>query len=479
MNEKLNRVKTISRRKLLFAGVIASLAILISSVTIAGVCVTDSRALFSGIDHEDIGGSIFLDFSNVTYTTDGTGTDVLAKVIGTGASINEISSSIEIQSRPLKLQSLIAQGIYIDPSEIPYMNPSFSMLMSAGPSIRNSNGYVSYETLKSLWGKSAGTGSSLQTETNETTDDELFQFAQDDIYSTGSHDFRTDYDADTVWLDSNVSAGANLFNVSSQYIELNETLTEADGLGYDEVFTNVNTGGNYILGASAETYVVGYLDTEEGIIEDLRAYLGFIEGVSDLDDIVILEYNLSQAQIAYNISETFYNEIQDLVDWAGEQSVNWQASTSMIQSASAFDLLGSVTGFLGNAMEGIRHCAVSFGTNLEQFGEKLIEIPSNILGSLSSTAETAMQTAGGVIKSGLEQVGPTVSGFKELVVDVTDTVGAGVGQITNLPMTMTTSLATTATNILTSPIGMIFAVVVVVAVVIAGAWLIKTKTDIL
>ena len=447
------------------------------------VAISDD-AVIEDITHDDIGIEGHYTFANVTYNTDGTGSDVLdSSNAGLGASLESFTGQESWNGR---LHTGIGRGIFAP-------NGGSGAGISAGETL------WTYEDLEQKF-NSGGSGAGISV-TNETTSEELFAYDQKERYGTGGHDFASDFDSDTTWYDANCSTAANAFNISSEYEALNESLTEADGLDIDDFFNNAGDNaesktsfGYWDSHTQGETFVVGYEDAEEGIINDLRAYLA-LENSKDFSDIVITSYNITTAQFSYNMSEHLTGQIRKVVDYALDEagsgsSALWltafglpllsigSIATSPVKlggsgSSISWDPLGAIGSALNKIGTSVKSGFVSFGTRLRQFGSTATNWVGQRIQDTQRTADKAFHTVGGTIKSALS------GGYKALQSGANHIVNVGKGiiktgqTIVQKAVHCVTGFATGIIKMLTSPI---FIIVMLVVVCIVGYVVLK-KTD--
>lgn len=432
------------------------------------------------VDISDVGSELHLDFSNVTYTTDGTGTPCSGcsslMSVGGGGFAGPDKDCIEparIQkSEPVSFARRFGEGLLI-PETLARSSNKGSTLLSfeANPAFRI------YDTSRLM-------------ATNGTTSDEVFGTDEKAKYETGDHDFTADYDSATTWYDVNASAGANLFNVTADYKDLNASLTDATLIPYDEYFHNKDDSADTGVYTRTEktSLVTGYEDTRVGIIGDLSAYLALINGV-DVDKIVVTDYNLSSAKISYNISDAMRSFIKDVVDDSAGGGGGGGGDSALF-GLNAIDPLSRIFAIffpgiistsawsfpnplkiVSSIAQKVTHSAISFGTKLKQFGTGMISgiigTPGAIVKKTASVASKAVNTAGGFVKSALSR-------GSKLVVDTTVAIGKGVKNIGQKAIRIVTSVASGIFKIFTSPI-----MIILLLVFAIGAFMFLRKSEIL
>ncbi|OGU61659.1 MAG: hypothetical protein A2V66_15570 [Ignavibacteria bacterium RBG_13_36_8] len=431
---------------------VACLSIVLIGLFVLAPIVSQVRAeseesVFEDITWEDIGAQGLIDFSNVTYTLDGTGSDVLERIAGLGASLASLNSIKGISG--FRLNVMIGIGIFLPET-------------GAGASLNTkSQSLITYDQLREIYGIPAvGYGA----ETNGTTSDEAFAYDEKAKYETGDHDFSTDFDDSTDWYNDNVTTACAAITMDNDYNFLNESLTEDTYMDIDTYFNN--KGHSDLQGPQSTSYVVGYSNLEEGVINDLRAWIAWNNSV-EINDVVIQSYNLSQMQISYNYTENFRNQIQRVTDYY----VYGAGSGSALISAALGLTLPTPASVLTNIQKSVTSAQISLGTQLQQFGSSISKTLSNVLGSAKSTATSAANTVTGLIKSGL-------STGSNLVVDITKMAGDGVKNLAQVPMNVATSVVSGVTSILSNPI---IVLVIIGALIVGGFFLYRyaKKKDII
>jgi hypothetical protein len=423
-------MKTTKQKSLLMALVV--LFSVIVAPTIIRVSATSQDAVIGDITWEDIGAEGHYTFANVTYNTDGTGTDVLdTAAVGIGASVESVASPQS--SFTGKLHTSMGFGIYADKPEL--VAPQYQISAGVGAGISSGPQLYTYETLSGFWNKKAGSGAGISV-TNGTTTEELFSYNQKERYDTGKHDFSDNFDSDSNWWNLNVSTAANTFNLSSEYEKYNDSLTDASELDIDLYFNNAGENkesgirANTMERLKGETFVVGYEDAREGIINDLRSYLALLQAV-DFAKIVILSYNISTAKISYNMSETLTGKIKTAVDyWISESSSSsiylgilgiplFKIGTSSARvGGSGSSLIASIGSTLNNFGKSVKSGFISFGTRLKQFGARTQDFLTGAWNTARDKASDVYHTVGGTIKSALSKGAAGLKSGANFVVNI-------------------------------------------------------------
>ena len=455
---KLSKVNSIFFVAITFFGIFAM-------PQITRVVAISQDQIIEDIDFDDIGAEGHYSFANVTYTTDGTGVDVLdgGSSAGIGASV---SSSESVAYFGGKLHTRLGFGVYVDKPEM--VSARFSS-GGVGSSVGGPQLWT-YDYMKTLFASpSGGIGASVS-KTNETTDNELFEYAAKERYDTGKHKFTEDFDDETTWYDANVSTAANAFNLSSEYHTLNESLTDASEVPIDDYFNNegdnIESGYSYeAQHIQGETFVVGYEDDmEEGVIEDLRAYLALLNG-KDLSDIVIQDYNISSVKISFNISEDLTSQMRDAADYYLDNNPS--------SAGIGAGVMITVPDFLNDIGKTLKHGSISFGTKLKQFGKNTRDWLSGTFTHAKKEASKAFNTAGGFLKSCLSNAAKTAGKAKNFIVDIGQGAIKTGQRIVQKGLNVVKSIGTGIFKLLTSPIFLI----ALIAVAGLAIWFIMQRRE--
>lgn len=460
--------------------------------TLYTVQAVSKDAVIEDITWEDIGTEAHYTFSNVTYNIDGTGTDVLdVSNAGIGSSVDV--EPVGSNSFSGKLHTAMGFGIYADKPDL--VAAQFQISGGIGASESSGPQLYTYETLSGFWEKGlAGSGAGVSV--TNSTPTELFAYNEKERYNMGSHNFADNFDDDTTWWNANVSEAANAFNISSEYQELNASLTAAADLDVDEYFNNAGENAESGLWATAgerisvESFVVGYENTKVGVINDLRAYLALTEG-KDFDDIVITDYNLSTAKVSYNMSEHLVSEIGTAVDyWLDSSStsalylgilgvplfqIGAPSTTSQLGGSGSADILASISAKLNDIGKSVRSGAITFGTNLKQFGERTRDWITGAVSTVRKEATNAYHDIGGFIKSALSTGKATLKTAANKIVDIGKSIGTGVKNLGTNALNAVKSFGTGILKTLTNP----FLLIAIVAIALGALWIISAKTDLL
>jgi hypothetical protein len=389
---------------------------------------------FEDLTIADLGINLLFEYSNVTYRTDGLGSDVLdSKVVGTS----------------LKSSGAIRFGV----------GSSYAKT----PTIGITDYLVQGKTMT----------------TNDTVDDD-FDFDYKKKKQDHAVDFSTTYNDDADINSTLSNYAATLYNVTGSYARLNDTITAIESSDYslDEGYFDGNGRSKKY---EYSTVVVGYEDFQEGAIDDLRAYLASENNV-DTGEVTIQEYNLSACYLAFNFSESFNNYLKDVVDIAMD---NYEAGYKVMQvgygyidyslpyqvnykkeelQASFFDSV------IASLEEGVSGIVTTIGTPLGELAgdasgiinDYIVEPVQSFIGSdpvatISNAADTVINNAGAVFSAALD-------GTSDFFLDITDTVGEGVGNLVEKPFGVTGNFATGLLNSLIIPL-LIIAVIAIVALI--------------
>lgn len=483
--ERKTKMKLTKQKSLLMALVV------LFSVTVAPTIIrvqaTSKDAVIGDITWEDNGIEGHYTFANVTYNTDGTGTDVLdTAAVGIGASLESVASPQASFSG--KLHTSMGTGIYVDEPEL--IPAQYQISAGVGAEISSGPQLYSYETLAGFWNKEGGSGASVGV-TNGSTTEELFSYNQKERYDTGKHDFSDNFDSDTNDWYANVSTAANTFNVSSEYEALNDSLTDASELDIDLYFNNAGENKESGIRASTmehlkgETFVVGYEDAREGIINDLRSYLALLQGV-DYAKIVITDYNISTAKISYNMSEALTGKIRTAVDyWKSEASSSslylammgiplFRIGTSSARlGGSGSALIASIGSTLNNIGKSVKTGFISFGTNLKQFGARTQDFLTGAWNTARTKANDLYMTVGGTIKSALSGASKTLKTGANFVVNIGKSAIKTGQTIVGKAVHAVQSFGTSILKLLTNPLLLIL----LIAVVCVIGYVVLKKTE--
>lgn len=449
--------------------------------TIYTVRAVSKEAVIEDITWEDIGTEAHYTFSNVTYSTDGTGTDVL-DVSNAGIASSVDSEPIDANYFSGKLHTAMGFGIYVDNPEM--VSSQFQIQAGIGAGISSGPQLYTYETLSGFWEEGlAGSGAGISV--TNSTPTELFAYNEKERYGMGDHDFSDNFDDDTTWWNANVSTAANAFNISSEYQELNASLTEAADLDVDEYFNNAGENkesgvwANVGESIGSESFVVGYTNIKVGVINDLRAYLALTEG-KDFTDIVITDYNLSTALVSYNMSEHLVSEIGTAVDyWLDSASssalylglfgvplfqIGEASTTTSLGGSGSADILASIGAKLNDLGKSIKSGAITFGTNLKQFGDRTRDWITGAVSTARKQASDAYHDVGGFIKSALSKGKATLKTAANHIVNVGKSIGTGVRNLGTNALNAVKSFGTGILKALTNPF-LLLALVIIIAIV--------------
>lgn len=339
---------------------------------------------FSGMAIADLGTQLLVTFSNVTYTLDGTGNDL----------------------GPLKLDTTLHS----------IENLRFVILATS-----ESSGQVSNDGDALVVD-----GSHFKVFTTNQTVDDSIQFDVRKIEDLGSIDFGEAIGDNTDYNTTVPENAAVAINVTADYVELNKSLTKLaeDFSTKDNYFdgrTNRHPRGEY------QTIVVGYDDTEAGILGDLKLVLAKLLE-RDADDFRIQDYNLTSAYISFNMSNAMTTWMKEIVDTAIDRA---NADLTVDQNAKLafpgtnYRFIDSLGETLAGISTGVNSMAISFGVPLSGYSK-----PSTFRQITLKNAEAYFNPAGAAIKASLaEDPDANVP-----VLDISDQVGTGVKKITNDPV---------------------------------------------
>jgi hypothetical protein len=357
----------------------------------------------------DLGAHIFFNFSNVTFTTDGSGIDLVK---------SKISSSSEIQEiQAIQVLEDIRFGVTDSETYTKYKQ----IYLGADSSVIESLQF------KALNGQ----------ETNQTTKD-FFEFP-DQRKASFSVDVRTGLGQKTKFAHdvSAQAASAVSSDIIPSYAFLNETLvkqSEQFGLedGYFDGRANRVDRGKY------ETIALGYRNFEQGALTDLKNFIAFVTG-NQVSNIKIIEYEFADAQLTFNMSTKLKTWIKDLVDFSIRKT---PGLAGKLASDPNFDLTMKL-----NSIEGM----VFFGDILGGINAGINTLTCTVGSAVDHFFDDPVDATIGTVYRGMKDVSDTVMSFVGPA--VMDSVRSGKDLLTGVTGGLTEAVGTGAGNLLEAPFG--------------------------
>lgn len=411
--------------KFIAIGMIVTFSFVLSAPVISGNAASGASPV-PNLSISDLGTHMFFDFSNVTFTTDGTGSDygsspttLLTKLnffpVGNLQSVSDVRFSVG------------HEGLFSDSVNV---------------------GNVNFKT----------------SVTNQTAN-ELFDFDVLKQIDLGKFDFGESITTATEYNTTQVNAAAVAINVTSDYTGLNLTLTTlaskhtVESGSFDGVHNRVSRG-NY------DTILAGYENIKVGIMSDLKSWLSFFLG-HDIDDIRIQEVVLTSAFVTFNTSQTMSDYIKTAFDTTIQQLHDDDLDANDITLKLAIpsghaDLGLTARGILGGVERSVNSMAIKFGVPLLSFKKSTAQLFSGIAtGSNGDAASTYYNPAGSVFKNALS-FDPSTN---KAQIDVSDKVGTGTNNLVTEAIAVAGTFLVEVESIVSANVGWIllggFAILVI------------------
>lgn len=360
---------------------------------------------------DDLGRSIKFVYSNVTYTLDGTGSDVLNTESGA-------------ESLSLKTPIDFGDGLLGASSGMSLSESS----QTAGVSFGKTLGRSMPTTPKLISPARSSSDFSLMV-TNASENEEM-DWNEEERYDTNGFDFKDIEGEDTTVYD--ITATTAALNMSGIYSSLNTSLSSIEQAGdfnNDDDQTTSDT--------KVETLVAGYSDFWTGAINDLRSFIASNNSVA-ITAVNIQSYNITNVYVCYNITSGYANWVESMAD----AFLDEEDTTGLGFMQWNLDIFGGVTktsGFrIGSLVErfgkAIKTSRVTFGTQLKRFNN----VKDDWIAKIKNAPEVAAKKAAGVvrtakteIKNGLKGAASTI---KDAAIDVKSMVTNGANKFIAKPL---------------------------------------------
>ena len=315
---------------------------------------------FDDISIADLGVHVYFSYSNVTYTSDGTGTDIddwNSKIVGTPA--NRIKSLTNIRF-----------------------------------GVGANDGIVEGET-------SVAQGSFKAQATNQTAD-EANTFEVQRKEDLGKFDYGSFIDSDTVYNHTTAQDSLSSLTLAGDYGDLNKSLYDMSenyrmDRGYFDGIENWDSSTEY------ETITVGYNSFKEGAIDDLKRYVAYVAN-DDFDDIKLQSVNLTSVYLTFNMSSAFEAKVKQLIDNSLIRAnaaimikvVDQYGNSRLVPDFKTNSVSGLFDDFIGFVDDGIQTLQCNFGTPLVQLAQGVAsgvgDIFTDPIGSITTAASDIFST---------------------------------------------------------------------------------------
>ena len=359
-------------------------------------------------DYADLGIHIYFNYANVTFTTDGSGSD------------NGMPSCM-IGTPKLKLS----------PSARTITNIRFGV----GVTDSDENLDLSSPVFKST---------SLQGISSNLTTNQVFEFDERRTVNLVDKDLSTMAVSSTnINVSVNKEAVANL-QLDEDYLFLNDTLADWDEQYPFEDGYFANSKGRLEDG-KYKTFLVGYENYHEGAKSDLKKYISLVTG-ADTEDIKIQATDLSGTWLAYNTTLKFDNWMKSVLDNAIDRATapssfkiidQYGYSTTIRSKISSLDSLSStqkaafLDGLFNGVAEFVNGAATTIGQGVGDITQGVGDYFSDPLGEtqefLLAGTDAILGTVGGIL-------GQAVNHGSDVLVDLSAATGDSLAALTEKPM---------------------------------------------